>query len=161
MRRTHALAATSIAVLLVTSLVSCAPTDRESLIDPEPTSTAPGPVPTAAPSFDPTLSAEVNLAYFDSVNEALIEKEQDAGRVVRRGKKFVDALVAAGFPKANMEVTPDRTAIGLDADSVVFSVAVGTDCLVGQIGIEGYDSTIAPLLGSGKCLVGVTRTIDW
>ena len=160
MHRTHALAATALAVVLVAGLAGCAP---ERSLEPEPTVTtvAPQPEPTVAPSFDPLLTAEENLAYFDSVNRATIKTEQDAGQPARRGKKLINGLVAAGFPKDLMEVTPDGTAIGLDSDNVQFSVKVGSECLIGQFGNVGYNSTVAPVLGTGNCLIGVTRPINW
>ena len=156
MQRTHALVGASIAVVLVASLTGCAP-ERGSILDPEPTST-PGPAPSYAPAFDPNGGASGNQAYFDLVNRATIDLDDNR---IPGGKKFINALVAAGFPKTGMEVTPDRTAINLAADNIQFSVLLGEECLIGQQGNIGYNSTVQPVLGSGKCLVGVTRKINW
>ena len=60
-----------------------------------------------------------------------------------------------------MQVTADTTSIGREADTVQFSVLWGDDCLVGQTGATGFASEVAPVLGTGTCLVGTTRTIDW
>lgn len=62
-----------------------------------------------------------------------------------------------------MEVTFDRTAVDLEADSIQFSVRLHGECLIGQVGPDGdgYHSIVAPLLGSGTCLIGATRQIDW
>jgi hypothetical protein len=77
------------------------------------------------------------------------------------GRNIVDNLVDNGFSKQDMEVTPDSTAIGLAADSVVVSVRITGECLLGQFTPDKYVSSIEPLLGTGGCLVGKTRTIDW
>lgn len=77
------------------------------------------------------------------------------------GRAVVDALVAAGFSKADMQVTPDETAIGLDADNIQFSVRIDESCIVGQLGNVGYRSVVLPLLSTGDCLVGKTRPITW
>lgn len=154
MHRTRALAWASIAVALVAGVTGCAP-DRTSLLEPEPSNT-PGPAPSYAPAFDPNAGATGNQAFFDLVNKATISLDSSPG-----GKKMINALVAAGFPKDGMELTPDRTAINLSADNIQFSVLLGDECLIGQEGNIGYDSTVQPVLGSGKCLVGVTRKITW
>jgi len=77
------------------------------------------------------------------------------------GRSIVDNLVAGGFSKQDMEVTPDSTALGLDADSIVVSVRIKGECLMGQFFDDNYVSSIEPLLGTGGCLVGKTRAIDW
>ena len=88
----------------------------------------------------------------------MIAADDDAG-----GRAFVDALTAAGFDKASMQVTADATTIGDPADSIQFSVLVAGECLVGQYGpkSEGYHGAVRPALGTGGCLVGRTRPIDW
>lgn len=141
------------------------------------TATGPGPAPTAGatgaprpvpstvappgsvePVLRPELSAAENLAFFDSVNRAVIAADPSAG-----GRAFIDALVAAGFDRAAMQVTADTTTLGEPADSIQFAVAFGPDCLVGQFGpkSDGYQSAVRPALGTGGCLVGATRPIDW
>lgn len=126
---------------------------------PTPTSSA-SPSATVAPPADPELDLEGtaadNLDYFDFVNRRLI----DAGGTLD-GRAFVDNLVAAGFPKTDLEVTRDRTAINLAADNIQFSARINGGCLIGQYGNVGYASTTAPLLATGLCLVGDTRPIDW
>jgi len=129
----------------------------------EPTPTAsptaePTEAPPAAPVLHPDLSASENLAYFDAVNLAVIAADPNAG-----GRAFIDALVAGGFDRAAMQVTNDRTTIDEPADSIQFSVAFQGECLVGQYGpkSDGYHGAVRPLLGTGSCLVGQTRPIDW
>jgi len=127
---------------------------------PEPT---PTPTPTESatpvdetPEIDLDGNASDNKDYFDLVNNDLIA----AGGALD-GRAFIDSLVAAGYPKVDMEVTNDRTAINLAADNIQFSIRLNGTCLIGQYGNIGYDSTATTLLTTGKCLVGATRPIDW
>ena len=131
---------------------------------------APTPTPTAsssasagteteapsAPVLDPQGSAADNLAYFDATNNALIA----AGGGLD-GRSFIDNLVSAGFSKAAMEVTSDRTTVNAGADQVQFSVRLNGSCLIGQYGAGEYNGAAATLLGTGNCLIGTTRPIDW
>ena len=112
--------------------------------------------PAPAPSLQPGVSASDNLPYFDSVNKALL-----AGNPMPGGRPIVDNLVAAGFDKSMIQVTPDTTAIGRDVDSMQFSVRFGDECLVGQASPTGYASTDGPTVAGTGCLIGITRTIDW
>lgn len=127
---------------------------------------APTPTPTTTATVEPTAppepeidldgSADDNREFFDLVNSDLIA----AGGALD-GRAFIDNLVAAGYPKADMEVTNDRTAINGPADNIQFSVRLNGTCLIGQYGNIGYASTTAELLSTGHCLVGATRPIDW
>jgi hypothetical protein len=114
--------------------------------------------PTSAPTFDPNASADQAMALFDSVNTTTLATDAEAN-----GRAFIDGLAAAGFDKPAMELTADETTIGHAADSIQFSVRWGESCLVGQNGsaVGGYHSTLAPVLGAGRCLIGSTRPIDW
>lgn len=110
------------------------------------------------PTFDAASPPEQAMVVFDSVNTATLDADSGAD-----GRAFIDALAAAGFDKSTMEVTADRTTIGNAADSIQFSVRWGESCLIGQNGpaVGGYHSTLVPVLGTGKCLIGSTRPIDW
>lgn len=114
--------------------------------------------PTVVPSLRPELSADENLAFFDHVNQAVVAAVPEA-----RGRDFIDALAAAGFDKAQMQLTSDTTTLDAAADSVQFAVAFQGACLVGQYGPAsgGYHSAVRPALGTGGCLIGQTRPIDW
>jgi hypothetical protein len=114
------------------------------------------PTPEPEPTLDPDGSAEQNRAYFDLVNQRLLEEQQAPD-----GRRFIDNLIAAGFAREAMEVTPDRTAVGLAADNIQFSVRMGDQCLLGQFGNTGYVIDVAEVLSTGRCLVGDTRPIDW
>jgi hypothetical protein len=151
-----------VGVAFVGSLTACAFTGPSPTVSPSVTpsaSAAPRPTPTAAvPALRPELSATENLAFFDSVNLAVVAANGAAG-----GRDFIDALAAAGFDKSAMEVTADRTTVDLQADSVQFAVLFQGECLVGQYGPAsgGYHGAVRPALGTGGCLVGETRPIDW
>ncbi len=122
------------------------------------------PAPTASPTdstaVPPTLvpgrTAEESRPLFDAVSSGVVAADPGAD-----GRALVDALVAAGFDRAAMEVTDDRTAIGRDVDAVQFAVRTGDGCIIGERSASGYASVVAPVLGTGRCLVGETRVIDW
>lgn len=109
--------------------------------------------PVSDPELDPLGTAGDNLAYFDFVNAGLVEENPG-------GETIINSLVAAGFDKAMMQVTPDSTPLGSPVDSLQFSVQFVDSCLIGQAG-GGYSSVVAPALASGGCLIGKTRSIDW
>jgi hypothetical protein len=159
MRRTFTACAGSVAaaVVLAGILAGCSPTQPQATPKPS-ASEAPAATPSAAPSFDPGAPADEAIVFFDTVNTATLEANAAAD-----GRAFIDGLVAAGFDKTAMEVTSDSTTIGNAADSIQFSVRWGESCLIGQNGaaVGGYHSTVGPLLGSGTCLIGSTRPIDW
>jgi hypothetical protein len=140
--------------LLAVTLTGCveAPVPTPT---PTPTGTS-TPAPPADPEIDLEGSADDNLAYFDLVNKRLM----DAGGVLD-GRDFIDNLVAAGYSKTDMEVTPDSTAIGILADNIQFAIRLNGTCLIGQYGNVGYHSTTGELLSTGRCLVGQTRPISW
>lgn len=106
----------------------------------------------------PDQDATANLPYFDSLATAVVAADANAG-----GQAFVDALVAGGFDKAQMEVTFDKTNVNLTADSIQFAVRFNGECLIGQNGpaTGGYHSTATSLLATQTCLAGATRQIDW
>lgn len=154
--RTRALAGILLATGLVAALAACTPDELmpvpEVTVTPSPGATEPPPEPELVPDG----SAADNLPYFNAVNRATAEQGGALG-----GRDFIDALVAAGFSKAAMEVTPDRTSINAGADQIQFSVRVNGECLIGQYGGERYNGIVAPLLSTGTCLIGTTRPIDW
>jgi hypothetical protein len=132
-----------------TSTAEASPTPSD-----EPTELAETPRP--EPTLDTNGSALQNLDYFDAVNERLLAEQESPD-----GRAFIDNLIAAGFDREAMEVTPDRTAVDLAADNIQFSVRIGEECLIGQFGNTGYVSVVGDALSTGKCLVGKTRPIDW
>jgi hypothetical protein len=152
----------AVAVVTLGLLVGCtspsASTSKTPAAATKTTSAAsPSSTPTSdVPTIDLTGTAAQNQAYFDLVNQKFIAAGGDL-----TGRPFIDNLVKAGFPKTNMELTPDRTTVNDAADNIQFSIRFGTTCLIGQYGNIGYSSTHTRTLGNDRCLVGTTRPIDW
>jgi hypothetical protein len=143
----------AVALVAVALLAGCTPTPASPA---RTASAAPTPTPTASAAIDLTGNASQNRPYFDQVNKAIIAKIGSP-----KGRDFIDGLVAAGYPKSAMEVTPDKTSVNLDADNIEFSVRLGSTCLVGEYGNIGYASTAQRVFSTGHCLAGTTRPIDW
>jgi hypothetical protein len=146
------------AVVLALGLAACT-TAPDAEPTSKPSASATGtPAPTAAPDpvIVPTGDAAANLPFFDFVNRNLL-----ATVATPNGQQIVENLVAAGFGKGDIEITPDTTVGKEAAGSIQFSVRVNGSCLIGQTGEAGYNALAAPLLGTGKCLVGTTRSIDF
>ena len=140
--------------LLTLALTGCV---EAPVPTPTPTSTGSAtPAPPQEPEIDLDGSADDNIEFFDLVNAELI----DAGGSLD-GRAFIDNLVEAGYPKSDMEVTADSTAINLAADNIQFAIRLNGTCLIGQYGNIGYASTTGELLSTGRCLVGATRPINW
>jgi hypothetical protein len=148
--------------LLVTALtlVACAPVDNR----PTPTQTLTGtPTPTLTPAETPIPDPELvpggtagqNRPYFDFVLSTLVEASPEPASL-----EIVDTLEAAGFERAAMAVTPEKTRVGDPADSILVAVIVSGQCLLGQIAEEAVTTELAGLLGTGKCLVGRTLSLD-
>ena len=157
-RAAVAAAAGAAGLVLVLALSACT-TAPDPGPTARPTSTPSGtatPTPEPDPVLVPTGDAEANLPYFDLVNKRLLDTVPTPN-----GQQLVENLVAAGFAKADMEVTPDTTVGSEAASTIQFSVRANGSCLIGQTGAAGYNALAAPLLGTGKCLVGKTRAIDF
>ncbi len=144
--------ALAVAAATLSACVGGSPTPLPTYTPTSPSS----PGVTDDPTLQPAGSAAANQQYFDFVNQTLFDSDG-----LSDGRTIIDNLVAAGFTKLDMEVTPDTTSIGQPADSIVFSVRIESDCLIGQFASSGYTGTTAPALGTGGCLVGTTRPIDW
>jgi hypothetical protein len=106
----------------------------------------------------PDGSAADNLPFFSAITAQVWASD---GRA--QGRSYVDALVAAGFDKATMQVTRDESTVGNPAESIQFSVLWKGECLLGQVGPATGEpvATVARVLEGGTCLVGNTRPIDW
>ena len=105
----------------------------------------------------PQGSALANREYFDFVNNRLLAVNPNPA-----GQTIIDNLVAYGFDKAAMQVTPDKTSeLRRPVDSIEFSAQIREDCLIGQFAAGTYQSLVGPALASGGCLIGKTRPIDW
>lgn len=140
-------------------LVSC--TDASSA-GPGPSASSPAVSPPPADSA-PVLAADGtaadNLPLFSSVTAQVWASEARS-----HGRAYIDALVDAGFSRDRMQVTADLSTVGQQAESLQFSVAWGaTECLIGQVGPATGEpvTAVMPQLAHGRCLVGMTRPIDW
>jgi hypothetical protein len=107
------------------------------------------------PVLLPDGTAAENKAYFDFINESFY-----ANHGKSNGKSIVNNLVAAGFTKQAMEVTFDNTQVTA-ADSIIVSVRMQGECLIGQFGSSRYSSDVGAMLSTGSCLIGKTRPITW
>lgn len=110
--------------------------------------------------FFPQGSAEDNLPYFRQTLETFGAGEQPVN-----GVNVVDAITAAGFERANMQVSFDHSQTGLVADNIFVSVRIGHQCLIGQVVTDSREAVavVEPAIGPGSdiCLIGNTRSIDW
>lgn len=149
---------------LAVGLTSCTlggPPDRDTVTRPPVSASASASgdaagsgVATSGPTAGPEVTAA--RSKFDAANTGLA-----AGNANADDHAIVDALVTAGFDKGAMQITPDTTSIGRKADSIEVSVLVGSTCLLGQFRGSTYVGDTAPVLGTGRCLIGNTRAIDW
>jgi len=107
----------------------------------------------------PDGTAEDNLPLFAAVTAQVWATDQRGS-----GRAYIDALIAAGFDRAAMQVTQDQSTVGNAAESLQFSVRWGEDeCLIGQVGPSTGEpvTAVMPQLAEGRCLIGATRAIDW
>jgi hypothetical protein len=163
MKKRRGIAIVAISLISVASLLTIAAmvgwADKADVVATSETPTAaytPRPTPTHVARFEKYGTAADNLEFFTFVHTSLLDSDPNA-----LGQSLVDTLVAGGFDKLAMEVTPDKTVSGYAADAIEVSVRMGDQCLVGQKGTNGYTSVVMPVLTTGKCLVGKTRSIDW
>lgn len=158
LRLTGLILAGGLALTACSGTVAPAPSSPSSTPDVASPSAAESTTPTpTAPVLVPDGTAEENLPVFTAVVAAVA-----AGPDSVSGRAYIDALVATGFDKAAMQVTPDQTTIGNPAEAIQFSVRWENQCLIGQVGpATGAPVTaVEPAVGE-TCLVGNTRAIDW
>lgn len=139
------------AVVLMLALVGCSEASPMPTVSGTSTP-SPSATPTPSPEPDFTGDAADNQAFFDMVNRELIDSGVELG-----GAVFIDNLVANGYSREAMEVTSDTTAIGRDADNIVFSIRFDNTCLLGQWGNIGYTSLVTEVLSTGRCIVGTAN----
>ncbi len=150
-----------LAVVVAVTLAACTAEEAAPSASPSASSDAEttAPVEPAAPSYHPDGTAEDNLPIFTAVTDQVWATEQRA-----EGRAYIDALVAAGFDRSQMQVTEDLSTVGNPAESLQFSVRWGdSECLIGQVGPSTGDPVTAVMdqLSEGRCLIGTTRPIDW
>lgn len=147
-------AAALVVVIALSACVSDAP-DPVGTPSASPATATPSPTPTADPEFVPGGTAGQNRPYLEFVIEQLLATTPQPASLA-----IVDTLVAAGFDRAAMEVTADTTRVGDPADSILFSVLIDGQCLLGQVAQGTLQTELADVLGSGRCLVGRTLSLD-
>ncbi|MEX0158572.1 MULTISPECIES: DUF6993 domain-containing protein [unclassified Microbacterium] len=151
--------ATGVATTLALMLTSCG---APATPTPKPTDAGVSPSPSASPSgpaYVPDGTADDNLPLFAAVTAAVWASDQKVS-----GRAYIDALIAAGFDRAAMQVTQDVSTVGNPVESLMFAVRWGdTECLIGQVGPSTGEpvTVVMPQLAEGRCLVGTTRAIDW
>lgn len=152
------------ALLVVAALAGCAPEAHTAGSPDSSPTVAPSQTPAEPTATDPPATmlpqgtAADNLPVFAGITASVWASEGRAS-----GRAYVDALAAAGFDKASMEVTDDLSTVGNAAESIQFSVRWGDECLIGQVGAATGDpvTVVEPVLVEGTCLVGETRPLDW
>ena len=155
------LLATSLGLAVVAVLAGCVDNPDPGADPPSQTpiagsSSTPVPTSTGAPTIDLKGTAADNLAFFNAWGRAKVGKHPNI-----KGKTIIDELVDLGYDKKSMEITPDKTSIGLDAWNIEYSIKLKDTCLIGQAGNVGFNAFVAPPVSTGKCLIGTTRKIDW
>jgi len=152
----HRGAAAAIVAICAALLAGCAVGDAEPVPTEAPTSSAePSPTPTPDPEFVEGGTAGQNRPYFEFIITGLLERSDRPTSAT-----IVNSLAAAGFDRATIEITPDTTPVGELADSILVGIPIDGQCLLGQI-IDGeLVSQLADVLGTGRCLVGRTASLD-
>ena len=77
------------------------------------------PSPSASPSgpaYVPDGTADDNLPLFAAVTAAVWASDQKVS-----GRAYIDALIAAGFDRAAMQVTQDVSTVGNPVESLMFA----------------------------------------
>ena len=125
------------------------PADRQRRRPPRP----------AEPALIPEGTADDNLPLFTAVTAAVWASPDEVA-----GRAYIDALVAAGFDKAAMQVTPRsdrRWATRPRASSSRCAGATSASSARSARRRAARSRVVVPVLAEGTCLVGETRPIDW
>lgn len=153
-RRRAAIVAAAIAIAI--AMTGCA----EATTMPLPTTSASRtPTPTPTPTEDPERvvdgTAGQNRPYVEFIIGGLVSSNPQPASL-----EIIDTLVAGGFDRAAMQVTADTTRVGSRADSILFSILIGGQCLLGQVADGAVTTSLGDVLGTGRCLVGRTVSLD-
>jgi hypothetical protein len=118
------------------------------------------PTPTATPlpltRFEPEASIADDFALFNRTAATTIAATPNPG-----GRDFITALSAAGFDTSQMQLTADRTSVGLVSPSILFSVKVRDSCFIGQFtpSTREYNNQTVDPISTGSCLIGGTVAV--
>ncbi|MDQ4046991.1 MAG: hypothetical protein M3127_06450, partial [Actinomycetota bacterium] len=116
--------------------------------------------PGAAPGAGSSTAAATPSAAAGGPLTAAQKKMTDTLAAIAAGtpkpatEQVRQALTAAGFPAATLEVSAGKTPTGLDVDSIEAAAVQGRDCVIGQIRDGKVTVTVLPVLAGGKCFVG-------
>ncbi|WP_232481323.1 DUF6993 domain-containing protein [Arthrobacter sp. YN] len=141
-------AALSLAIAVTVALTGCTSSTGSTA--------QPGTVPAPSTSAQATAPVDPAVAATSATVETTL-KNLVAGNPKPDQEALRSALVSAGIPKANVEVSVSRTPTGLDVDALEAAALTGESCIVGQIRDGGVLVTVLPVLATGKCFVGDAR----
>lgn len=144
------------AVVITMALAGCAESPEMPRPTP-PASQEPTPTPTASEDPERVVggTAGQNRPYVEFVMDRLITISPQM-----TSREIADTLVAAGFDRSTLQVTEHATRVGSRADSILFSILIDGQCLLGQVADGAVTTSIGDVLGTGKCLVGRTASLD-
>ena len=139
--------------VLVLSLLTGCSSDIEQPTAPTPTGSI---APAQLPAFDAARGARGNMALFGGTIRNQVAKR---GWLVPT-ERVAHALIAAGFSRKGIEISPNYTSLGMKPDSITVAVKLDKECIIGQYGPAFNDVavSVAPVLTSGGCLLG--RSIE-
>lgn len=151
MRATTGILALS-SVLVLSLLTGCA-SEVEQPTTPAPTGSL---APAVLPAFDKARGAQGNMVLFSGTIREQVKK---SGWLVPT-ERVAHALIAAGFSRKGIEISPNYTSLGMKPDSITVAVKLDKQCIIGQYGPAFNDVavSVAPVLTSGGCLLG--RSIE-
>ncbi|MEN9620589.1 MAG: hypothetical protein RL499_782 [Actinomycetota bacterium] len=159
-RRSSASAAALVAAacVLLPLMAGCVATSENAqpTASARPTATpSPTPTPTEPPKLVADGTAGQNRPYVEFVMDRLITISPEMTSL-----EIADTLEAAGFARSTLQVTDYATRVGSRADSILFSILIDGECLLGQVADGAVTTTVSDVLGTGKCLVGRTASLD-
>ncbi|MFF1829548.1 DUF6993 domain-containing protein [Paenarthrobacter sp. NPDC058040] len=137
------------ALLLAGGLSACSEAARPATA-PSTSSAGAPPQASTQGSSDPAV-AEITKTVDTTLKNVVASSPKPDQKEVR------SALVAAGIPQANVEVSAGRTPTGLDVDAMEAAALVGESCVMGQIRDGSVAVTVLPVLSTGKCFIGDAR----
>ncbi|RZT59292.1 hypothetical protein EV140_1896 [Microcella alkaliphila] len=154
----------AVAALITAGCTPSSPTDPPSTAAPLPTSTA-SPGEPGGPDVDPSEPAPEFVEGGSAADNAPFARfvvQQGADAVGERpsSAQVADALSTGGFDRAALEVTADRTPLGMATDVISFAVRIDDDCIIGEVRGTAVTTTVVPALATGRCLVGADASID-
>ncbi|MGY6496930.1 MAG: DUF6993 domain-containing protein [Microcella sp.] len=152
----------AIAALVLAGCTPSSPADPPSTSAPLPPAAQPGDVTNEpsdpaepAPEFVDGGSADDNAPFA----RFAVQQRVDALSDRPTSAQVSEALIDAGFARDALEVTADRTPLGLPTDVISFAVRVDDACIVGELRGSAVTTTVAPVLGTGRCLIGADASI--